>query len=149
MILLKNHRFFIYFIEFSARLRANEPNLPICPGCTKIQPKLCEKFHLAIFLIVWYYILVKYFFVSVSKLALAWFPFPYLTYLLYHTTGILSRLFLNIFKNFLFPFSVLALVRFPFPCPLDKYIIPYFWENCKMECCTKFRLIFCATCTNR
>jgi hypothetical protein len=27
VILLKNHRFFIYFAELSARLRVNEPNL--------------------------------------------------------------------------------------------------------------------------
>ena len=47
------------FAELSARLRANEPNLPICTGCTKNQPKLCATFHLAIFLKVWYYILVK------------------------------------------------------------------------------------------
>ena len=49
----------MFFAELSARLRANEPNLPICAGCTKIQPKLCATFHLAIFPKVWYYILVK------------------------------------------------------------------------------------------
>ena len=47
------------FAELSARLRANEPNLPICAGCTKNKPKLCATFHLVIFLKVWYYILVK------------------------------------------------------------------------------------------
>lgn len=47
------------FAELSARLRVNEPNLPICAPCTKIQSKLCATFHLAIFPKVWYYILVK------------------------------------------------------------------------------------------
>ena len=59
MILLKNHRIFIYFAELSARLRVNEPNLPICAPCTKNDRKLCATFHLAIFPKVWYYILVK------------------------------------------------------------------------------------------